>query len=154
MHQVTANWSASLRYKKDVLEFEYDINHLIRASSFFTAFAFGVPTVFWLCTRCMSMTGLTWAEWVCYYGYSMVPYIPASIVCIVPLNLVMWLVLSVASGVSVLLVLRNASTPLLASDPGHQKAPALILAMLVAHFCFFVAVAVTFYHHGKYKHLP
>ena len=150
--QATANWSASLRYKNSVAEFQYDINHLIHASSFFTSFVFGVPTVFWLCTRCLSMTGLTWAEWVCYYGYSMVPFLPASILCIIPFNLISWMILLAATGVSALLVLRNASTPLLASDPGHQKAPLLIMAMLAAHVIFFLATGITFYHHGKLPH--
>ena len=151
--QATANWSASLRYKSEVEEFEYDINHLLHAWSFMTAFVFGVPTIFWLTTRCMSLTALTWAEWVCYYGYSMVPFLPASILCIIPVNFIAWIVLMAASAASGLLVLRNASTPLLASDQSAQKAPPLILAILVTHFLFFVSMGVTFYHHGKAKHL-
>jgi len=151
--QATANWSASLRSKSDIEEFEYDINHLLHAWSFFAAFVFGVPTVFWFTTRCMSLAALTWAEWICYYGYSMVPFLPASILCIIPVNFIAWLVLFAASGASVLLILRNASTPLLASDQTAQKAPSLILAILVAHFIFFVTMGATFYHHGKPKHM-
>ncbi|CAB9509205.1 Protein YIPF1 [Seminavis robusta] len=153
MVAATANWSASLRYSNDVeAEFEYDINHLLHAWTFLTAFVFGVPSVFWLCTRCMSLQALTLPEWICYYGYSMVPYLPASILCTIPVNFIAWIVLMAATAASGLLVLRNASTPLLASDATAQKAPPLILAILVAHFIFFVAMGVTFYHHGKAHH--
>ena len=100
----------------------------------------------------MSLNALTLAEWICFYGYSMVPYLPASIICIIPVNFIAWVVLFAASAASALLVLRNASVPLLASDPSHQKAPPLILFILVAHFIFFVSIVVTFYHHGKVKH--
>jgi protein YIPF1/2 len=131
-----------------VEEFEYDIEHLLNAWTFLTAFVFGVPTLFWLSTRCVSIQALTLAEWICYYGYSMVPYLPAVFVCIIPVTAFAWLALMAASSASALLVLRNASTPLLASDSSHQKAPAFILAILVVHFIFFVALAITFYHHG------
>lgn len=145
----TANWSAHFRYASEIENFEYDIDHLLHAWSFLVTFVFGVPSVFWLCTRCMSLQALTLAEWICYYGYSMVPYLPASLLCIIPWNFISWTALMAASGASGLLILRNASTPLLASDPSAQKAPPLILAILAAHFIFFVSMGVTFYHHGK-----
>lgn len=138
-----------MRYSNEIEAFEYDINHLLHAWTFLTVFVFVVPTVFWLCTRCMSFQALTLAEWICYYGYSMVPYLPAAILCIIPVNFIAWIVLMAATGASGLLVLRNASTPLLASDVSHQKAPPLIMAMLVTHFIFFVSMTITFYHHGK-----
>jgi hypothetical protein len=77
----------------------------------------------------------------------MVPFVPAVMVCIIPITLFAWLALLAATAASGLLVLRNASTPLLASDPTHQKAPPLILAILVAHFIFYVLLTITFYHH-------
>lgn len=149
----TANWSKAI-FSNEYDEFEYDINHLLHAWSFLTTFVFGVPTVFWLCCRCMSLEALTLPEWICYYGYSMVPFLPAAILCIIPVQFLEWVFLLAASGASALLILRNASTPLLASDPSHQKAPPLILAILVAHFIFYVSMAITFYHHGKHKHAP
>jgi len=147
----TANWSAHFRYSSEIDNFEYDISHLLHAWSFLVSFVFGVPTIFWLCTRCMSLQALTLAEWICYYGYSMVPFLPASLLCIIPWNFVAWIALMAASVASGLLILRNASTPLLASDPTAQKAPPLILAILAAHFIFFVSMGITFYHHGKLK---
>lgn len=149
----TANWSASLHSKSDIAEFEYDITHLLHAWTFMTAFVFGAPTIFWLSTRCMSLNALTWAEWVCYYGYSMVPFLPATLLCIIPINFIAWIVLLAASGASGLLILRNASTPLLASDPTAQKAPPMILAILATHFIFFISMGITFYHHRKPKSL-
>jgi protein YIPF1/2 len=137
-----------LRYSNDIEKvFEYDINHLLHAWTFLTVFVFVVPMVFWLATRCMSFQALSLAEWICYYGYSMVPYLPAAILCIIPVNFIAWIVLMAATGASGLLVLRNASTPLLASDASHQKAPILIMAILVTHFIFYISMTFTFYHH-------
>lgn len=148
--QATANWSEAF-HSNEFDDFEYDINHLLHAWSFLTTFVFGVPTVFWLCCRCMSIEALTLAEWICYYGYSMVPFLPASVLCIIPVSFFEWVFLLAATGASGLLILRNVSTPLLASDPSAQKAPPLILAILVAHFIFYFAMAITFYHHAKHK---
>lgn len=96
------------------------------------------------------MNALSWAEWVCFYGYSMVPFLPASLLCIIPSNILAWVILGVASAASCLLVLRNASSPILAADPsGVQKAMPIIIAILACHFIFFVSLGITFYHHGK-----
>lgn len=81
----------------------------------------------------------------------MVIYMPAILLCLIPLDLVAWIVLSVATAVSALLVVRNVSTALLASDAvGHAKASPLILAILGTHAIFLLVLKLTFFQHHRH----
>ena len=128
-------------------EFDYDINHLLHAASICCGFAFLLPVILWMTTSCcMSMNALTLAEWVCLYGYSLVPYLPVAIICIIPFGIVSWVFLAAATAVSCLLVVRNVAHPMLASDVGQAKAPPVILIILGTHVIFFLFLKFTFYH--------
>jgi hypothetical protein len=129
-------------------EFDYDINHLLNAAYICCAFGFVLPTILWMTTQCcMGMKALTLAEWVCLYGYSLVPYLPVTLLCIIPLPVVSWVFLAVATAASCLLVVRNVSHPLLANDVGQAKAPPIILVILGAHIVFFLFLKFSFFHH-------
>lgn len=143
---VTSNAHAYF-HRTDVEEFEYDINHLLHASTILFTFAFGVPTVFWVTTRCMNMQVLLLADWVCYYGYSLVSFLPLVFLCAIPWGIISWVALLVGTGMSGLLVVRNVTAPLLSSDVGLAKAPPLILAILGTHVIFLLFMKFTFYHH-------
>jgi hypothetical protein len=130
-------------------EFDYDINHLLHAATICCGFAFVLPTILWMTTYCcMSMNALTLAEWVCLYGYSLVPYLPVVVICIIPIGIVSWVFLAVATAVSCLLVVRNVAHPLLASDVGQAKAPPVILFILGTHVVFFLFLKFAFYHNS------
>ncbi|KAG7361817.1 Yip1 domain containing protein [Nitzschia inconspicua] len=130
-------------------EFDYDINHLLNAAYICCGFVFVLPTTLWITTQCcMSMKALTLAEWVCLYGYSLVPFLPVAVLCIIPFAIVSWVLLAVATAVSVLLVVRNVAHPLLANDVGQAKAPPVILIILGAHVVFFLFLKFAFFHHS------
>jgi hypothetical protein len=135
-------------HSSDVEEFDYDINHLLHAASICCGYAFVVPTILWVTTQCcMSMNALQLVEWVCLYGYSLCPYLPAVILCVIPIGIVSWVLLALATGASCLLVVRNVAHPLLASDVGQAKAPPIILAILGSSIIFFLFLKFTFYHY-------
>jgi protein YIPF1/2 len=103
----------------------------------------------WITTQCcMSMKALTLAEWVCLYGYSLVPFLPVAVLSIIPVGIVSWVLLAAATAVSVLLVVRNVAHPLLANDIGQAKAPPIILIILGTHVVFFLFLKFSFYHHS------
>jgi hypothetical protein len=133
-------------HRPDIQEFDYDINHLLHAASVLCTYSFGVPIVLWLTTQCMSMQALLLVEWVCIYGYSLVPYVPAVMLCIIPFGIVSWVFLIMATVVSCSLVVRNVTAPMLASDVGHAKAPPILLAILGTHIIFFLFLKFSFYH--------
>ena len=130
-----------------VEEFDVDIHLLLHASSVVLTFVFVVSTALWLGTNCMGMPGISWAMWVCCYGYSQVPYMAASIlIAILPFEIVSWPALGAATGASALLVLRNLSTPLLAQDSaGHAKAAPFIFCILGCHAIYFFWVKIQFF---------
>lgn len=132
-------------HKNDIEEFDYDINHLLHAASVCCSYAFALPFILWITTQCMNMQALMLADWVCLYGYSLVPYVPAVILCMIPFGIVSWILLLVATLVSGSLVVRNVAAPLLSCD--QAKAPPILLAILGAHIVFFLFLKFSFYHH-------
>lgn len=142
--QLTSNLSAYIRAPSRQ-DFEYDINHMVRALSVLFSFVFVVPAVFWLMTQCLGMQALLLVDWVCLYGYSMVVYIPATLLCLIPLQIFIWVVLAVATAVSALLVVRNVATPLLGADAQANKAGPILIAMLCAHAILFLILKFAFF---------
>lgn len=147
--QVTANMHHYLNSTLgEVQEFDYDINLLLHAASICVGYAFVLPLLLWTTTYCcMSITSLQLVEWVCLYGYSLVPYLPAVVLSIIPFGLVSWILLAVATGVSVLLVVRNVAHPMLSSDVGQAKAPPILLVILGSGVIFLLFLKFTFYHY-------
>ena len=125
--------------------FEVDINHLTKAMSLFFSFVFCVPAVLWIATQCLGMQALLLVDWICLYGYSMVPYFPATLLCIIPFQPVIFVVLALATAMSVLLVIRNSASALLGADAQANKAGPLLLAILAGHVVLFFILKFGFY---------
>jgi len=145
---VTANMH-NFVHRNDVDEFDYDINHLLHAASILISFAFVLPTILWITTKCcMGMQALQLVEWICLYGYSLVPYMPAVFLSTIPFGIVAWVTLGLATAASCLMVIRNVSPALLSSDTsgtgigGQAKGPPTILIMLGCHIVFFSNVEI------------
>src|SRR5688500_2842706 len=98
---------AYIYYTDDVKKFEYDINHLVHASTILLFYSFLLPTILWVTTQCMSMQALLLVEWVCLYGYSLMPYVVACILCVIPLSIISWVALLAATVASCSLIVRN-----------------------------------------------
>jgi len=135
-------------HRSDVEEFDYDINHLLHAASVLCGYAFVLPSVLWMTTRCMGIHNILLVDWVCLYGYSLTPFLPAVLLCVIPFGIVSWVLLGLATGVSCCLIVRNVAAPMLASDVGQAKAPPIILAILGTHVIFFLFLKFSFYHHN------
>ena len=137
-----------LHYDEDVdEEFDYDINHLLHAGWILCTFTFGLPFVLWVTTQCMNVQAILLVDWVCLYGYSLTPFLPAVLLSVIPFSIISWICLLLATLVSCSLIVRNVAAPLLSSDVGQAKAPPLILGILGAHFIFFVMIKYGFFHH-------
>lgn len=147
-YQVTSNAHAYLHSDSEE-EFEYDISHLIRATAVLVPFAFVLPVTNWLLTQFLSMNVLGLADWVCIYGYSLVPFIPATILCLIPVGFLDWIWLFIAFAISVVLVLRNVAGTLMASDTATQqhKSGPILISILVWHILLFCILKYFFYNH-------
>eukprot|EP00543_Licmophora_paradoxa_P006532 CAMPEP_0202456644 /NCGR_PEP_ID=MMETSP1360-20130828/13852_1 /ASSEMBLY_ACC=CAM_ASM_000848 /TAXON_ID=515479 /ORGANISM="Licmophora paradoxa, Strain CCMP2313" /LENGTH=335 /DNA_ID=CAMNT_0049076515 /DNA_START=1 /DNA_END=1008 /DNA_ORIENTATION=- len=140
---VTSNLSAYFR-ASNLEEFEYDVTHVVNAMYIIYSFSFGVPAVWWCVTQCLGLsTPLKLMDWICLYGYSLVSYFPATILCLFPFHIWIWFVLMVATIFSCLLVVRNVAGPLLGADP--NKSGSLLIGILVSHFIFLLVLKFKFY---------
>jgi len=151
---VTSNFAAYVRFNTRTKEledneelFEYDLQHLIRASTILFTFVFVIPTIYWMGTNCMGLRALNLVDWICYYGYSMTPFLPAVVICMLPSSIWSWLVLLVATAASALLVIKNVSNALLAVDASGSKAPTIVMSILGVHVIFFFTVKLVFFKH-------
>jgi hypothetical protein len=127
-------------------EFEYDILRLIHAASVLWTFFWGYPTFNWFVCTCLGMNQISWAMWLCLYGYSSSIYLLSFPLCVMPWPFVRFAALGAATAVSGLHVLRNLSGPLLSQDATNQaKASPVILSMMGAHFVLFLVLKYRFF---------
>ena len=142
---VTSNMHGYL-HRDDVSEFESDINHLVHAMPVIYSYTFLIPVALFLVLRCVAIP-FNLMELICLYGYSLVPYAPTLLLCLIPVNFLEWIVLLAATCVSCLFILRNVSTPILSSDVGLTKAPALVMFVVACHLVFVLVLKFAFFHH-------
>jgi len=155
---VTSNATAYLHSSND--DFEYDITHLATSVILLFSFLIGLPTFFYLVLKCLLVRvnqHLSWVDLVCLYGYSLVPYLPATILCcLLPFTFLEWIFLLSATILSVLLILRNVSSPILQSSGSHARsyASAVLSAVMIFHVAFLLILKFGFYHHPRSRIVP
>jgi len=149
-------------------EFEYDISHLFHALWVLVFYTFVLPVLLYIMLRCVGV-GITTSngvgesispgdvnggsrplsliDLVCIYGYSLVSYIPATILCMLPSVMLEWMILIAATCVSLLLVLRNVMGPIVRSGSGSQWVGPVTMCLIGCHFIFLLVLKLVFYHH-------
>jgi hypothetical protein len=158
---VTGNTSKFL--KNDAQDVQYDIGHLTKAFFILVFYTFVLPLAIFIMLQCIHVSiGLV--EMISIYGYSLVPFIPATVLCLVPSVWMEWLVLFVATVLSLLLVLRNVVTPILRNATtvdgtgtgtggstgtvsSSQWSGPLSMCIVVCHFVFLLVIKFVFYQH-------
>ena len=133
-------------------EWDYDINQLLHATWILYSFSFLLPMGLYLMFRLMGIISVSVVDLICVYGYSLVPYIPTTWICVAPVSWLQWLSLCVSTVISGMLVLRNVTGPILESaggggGVGQGKSGGLIMAVIGCHFIFFLVMKLAFYHH-------
>mmetsp|Transcript_5409 Transcript_5409/g.7868 ORF Transcript_5409/g.7868 Transcript_5409/m.7868 type:complete len:391 (-) Transcript_5409:11-1183(-) len=149
---VTSNVSKYL-HSESLSDFEYDISHLFNALVVLSTFTFGLPLILFILLRCLSVE-LSYVELVSLYGYSLIPYLPATLLCLIPITILEWIVLALATAASLLLILRNIAGPILRngqSSLAGQKAGSIIICVMVCHGVLLLILKLMFYHHKSIK---
>ena len=98
--------------------------------------------------RCFAIQ-LPLIELICLYGYSLVPYYPVTMLCLIPVAWLEWIFILAGTCVSCLLILRNIAGAVLSSDVSQQKAGPLLGSVIGCHVIFFLVLKLMFYHHHK-----
>jgi protein YIPF1/2 len=137
---------------------EYDITHLASAFSILVFFTFVLPSILYLLLKfggvaqeqgvSSSMTIPTnLVELISIYGYSLVPYLPATILCLVPSIMLEWVILVTATILSLLLVLRNIMGSIFMHQEYRSKAASVSLLVCFCHVVLCFIFKFKFYHH-------
>lgn len=97
------SWMASWLYGKN---WQYDFNSVVSIASVVYGFTVASTLLVWFLFRQLE-TNTSLITVLCVYGYSLFVFIPASIICLAPSELVSWLSLTVAAASSGLFLVRN-----------------------------------------------
>jgi len=98
-------------FRSDHSEWQVDINIVVYSAIAVYGYSFLVPLILWGVFKWMKL-GLRLLDMLCIYGYTLFIYIPASVLCVVPVTFVQWIIVGVASGVSGVFLVTNIFTPL------------------------------------------
>uniref|UniRef100_A0A7S2A9M3 Protein YIPF n=1 Tax=Trieres chinensis TaxID=1514140 RepID=A0A7S2A9M3_TRICV len=141
---VTSNMHSYLH--ADAKSFEADISHLVHALWVLYTYSFVLPGLLFVVFRCFAIQ-MPLMELVNLYGYSLIPYYGAAVLCLIPAGWLEWLVLLAATCVSCLLILRNVAGPVLSSGVSQEKAAIILGKIMGYHVLFLLAMKFMFYHH-------
>lgn len=101
-------------------EWDYDINQLLHATWILYSFSTGLPALLYFVLKLAGVNNVGLVELVCLYGYSLVPFLPAAWLCVLPYGWIQWMSLTAATTLSGMLVLRNLLGPILSDLGGNS----------------------------------
>jgi len=93
-------------YMENGLAWHSQASKVITATWLLYSLLLGVPFACY-CLLSNSGSGVTLLHLVCLYGYSLVPFIPAAVLCVIPLKLLRWFMMLGAFAWSSCLLLKN-----------------------------------------------
>lgn len=144
---VTSNTAKYLK-TDSITDVEYDISHLTHALVILSCYTFLIPLVLFLAFKVINVP-LTFIDMVSLYGYSLVPYLPMTIMCLIPSLLLEWIFLICASALSISLILRNIVGPVIRTSMAWSGP--ISLGIMGFHFVFMMVLKFTFYRHRYQK---
>ncbi|GAM26248.1 hypothetical protein SAMD00019534_094230, partial [Acytostelium subglobosum LB1] len=119
---------------------EVDFHRLVYSAISIIGYALIIPLILWGVFKWMKL-GVRLLEMMCIYGYSLFIFIPASILCIIPIGIVQWIVIGVSAVVSGAFLVTNIFTPL----KGDATKRALIICAVVAALHLGLALLLKLY---------
>jgi len=143
-------------------KFQYDLRRIFNSVTAVYVYSIGTPLMVYSAMSCFGiglprandMSGadrsvsneIRLPELLCLYGYSLVPWIPAAIFCMIPYDAADWSVLCVAAGCSLMLILRNLVGPLVSGDGANGQTSGLVIGSVIgAQVIFLLVVKLAFY---------
>mmetsp|Transcript_11293 Transcript_11293/g.31509 ORF Transcript_11293/g.31509 Transcript_11293/m.31509 type:complete len:190 (+) Transcript_11293:375-944(+) len=87
--------------------FLYNFSKLSVASTLLYGYIAVIPLIGWAVSKWVLAAPFGLIDLVCIYGYALTVLIPAAVICVIPLEIVRWLVMILAFGVSVKFITRN-----------------------------------------------
>lgn len=140
---VSSNVASWLNASKDAsVKWHYDFTLMTGAAGTIFGFASIVPLMLWILMKYLAVP-LSLTKLLCLYGYSIVLFIPAALLCLTPSAVVDWIAIVLAASASAGLLLVN-SYPLVAEHAG-PSAKRVALAMGCVQLTFGLVLKLYFF---------
>ena len=128
----------------------YNFNQLTLAGSVVYSYVTLLPLLFWMLLRYYEASKKL-VDVLCIYGYTLSVFVPISILCVIPSNLLRWLLILVGGGISAVFLLSNFHAHLADCFPygegdAKRKMYLLLGSMGLFHIVLLVIFKIYFFH--------
>eukprot|EP00003_Mantamonas_plastica_P027794 TRINITY_DN607_c1_g1_i1.p1 TRINITY_DN607_c1_g1~~TRINITY_DN607_c1_g1_i1.p1 ORF type:complete len:215 (-),score=21.69 TRINITY_DN607_c1_g1_i1:53-697(-) len=130
----------------EVKEWQYDFSQVTFATMLVYGYLFVFTLIKWMWLR-YNEVPVTYMQMLCLYGYSMAVFIIASILCVIPSEVVQWIVVIAAFSMSAGFLLSNLHPVFSAHVPKQNVV--LLGIVLVAHAGVTMLFKSVFFQHTE-----
>lgn len=138
------NFGAYMVHTGPSEEWDYDFKKLTVAAPVLYGYTFVMPPIGWAVTKYVLSIPMELTTLLCLYGYSLTPFLPAAVLCIVPLEFVRWLMIFGAGGLSGFFLYVNMKD-VIYQHAGPKSAP-MIAIILGIHAALTIFLKVYFFN--------
>jgi len=121
----------------------YDFQSVLNSCSIIYGYAVFVPLAVWFVFKQYDPK-LRFVTILCLYGYSLFPFIPIALICLVPSTALCWLSLLAGAATSAVFLLRNLAPIVVAPD--NKQATVLLGGVGLTQLIFAVIIKLYFYY--------
>lgn len=137
-------------------EWAYDFQSVVNVASVVYTFVGCVPAAIWFLMKQYeqatskadpdAVMSLTLATCLCVYGYSLLYFVPATLLCLIPSDLLAWMAFLGAAVVSSLFLVRNLGPSILTYSIARQHVPLVLAALGCVQLVFMLSLKLSFFY--------
>lgn len=145
---VVGNFVAYWHFKptESQKEWIYDFRKVTGAGALIFGYVFLVPCALWAALAYHKVE-CKLLPLVCNYGYSTSIFIPTVLLCVIPSNIVRWVVLAVATALSALMIVKYVKATMVRGMPAASKSAEMPIlgGVLVLHLAMAIPLKLYFF---------
>ncbi|GLD94871.1 hypothetical protein PINS_up003496 [Pythium insidiosum] len=128
----------------DRREWVYDFSRVATACTVVEIFLVGLPVLLWLVGKYGANVPMSLSFLMCLYGYSTAVFIPATFICMVPLEGLDWVAVLVAMAWSLYFLLTNVWA-MISEHLSKEKMLPLLAVIAASHLIWAILVKLLFF---------
>lgn len=142
-------------------EWAYDFQSVVNVASVAYTFVCCVPAAIWFLMKQYEQQpdggaaageaspsnsmALNLVTCLCIYGYSLLYFIPATLLCLIPSELLAWMAFLAAAVVSALFLMRNLGPRILSYSIPRQHVPLVLAGLGAVQLVFMMTIKISFF---------
>ncbi|TMW68842.1 hypothetical protein Poli38472_006310 [Pythium oligandrum] len=138
-----SNVASYLDFEGDRKEWSYDFSRVASACTIVEIFLVALPVLLWLVGKYVNIP-MRLSSLVCLYGYSTTIFIPATFICIAPIDAVDWVVILLSMSWSLYFVLANLWTAI-TEHLSKEKMLPLLGFIAASHLVWAILMKLLFF---------